>query len=352
MAITLEAVYRELKRGQPTSVYYLTGDIDILKDELTTAIVHAAVDAGARDFNVDVRSAGDLDGESLHNLVETPPMLAERRAVVIRNLEQWRANASVWQMLLKYLERPSPSTVLVMTHGAGEKINPLVAAKATHVDARPLTPDQLNRWIADRAKKAGVAIEADAAQHLVAAVGSDLAAIGLELEKMAAALNPGDPVTVETVSEFVGIRRGETLSDWVDAVLRRDAPAAVTLLDIVLPQPGINGVRMGMALGTALVGCRWARGLLDEGVAPRQVSDQIFQRLKVSRFQNVGLWSEEAKRWSRTAQQWTGREIERAIAATYEADRSLKNSTVSDERSVLAALVLSLTAGSPAGAAA
>src|SRR3954462_13468974 len=140
-ALTLEAVYRALKRGDVAAVYYLTGEADVLKEELATAIVHAAVDEAGRDFNVDFRSAGDLDGESLLALVDTLPMLAERRAVVVRSLEQWRANASVWQVLLRYLARPSPSTVLVLIHGAGEKPNPDVVSHASHLEVNALTPE-------------------------------------------------------------------------------------------------------------------------------------------------------------------------------------------------------------------
>src|SRR5262245_55834782 len=173
-ALTLEAAYRALKRGEVASVYYLTGDVDVLKDELTSSIVSAAVDPAARDFNLDVRSAGDVDGEALHALVETPPMLADRRAVVLKNLEQWRANASVWQVLNRYLDRPSPSTVLVLVHGAGEKPNPAVADKARHVEISGLSPELLRRWLTARAQKAGIELAPDAAEHLVGAVGNDL----------------------------------------------------------------------------------------------------------------------------------------------------------------------------------
>ena len=79
-ALTFDSAYRSLRRGELDPVYYLTGDEDVLKDELITFVQQQVVDAASRDFNLDVRSAGDLDGESLHALVETPPMLAERRA--------------------------------------------------------------------------------------------------------------------------------------------------------------------------------------------------------------------------------------------------------------------------------
>ena len=48
--------------------------------------------------------------------------------------------------------------------------------------------------------------------------------------------------------ELAGVRRGETLTDWIEMVLQRETVSAVGLLEVILPLPGINGVRMVTAL--------------------------------------------------------------------------------------------------------
>ena len=116
-----ESVYRSVKRGEIAPVYYLTGDADVLKDDLVAEIVDATVEVASRDFNLDVRAAGDLDSAGLHALVETLPVLAERRVVVIKGLEQWRKNARTWEALRGYLARPATTTVLILTHGGAEQ---------------------------------------------------------------------------------------------------------------------------------------------------------------------------------------------------------------------------------------
>ena len=98
-AASFSSVCRAIKRGDLAPVYYLTGDEEILKDELIGAVINAAVEETARDFNLDVRTEGDLNGESLHALVETPPMLAARRVAVVKGTEQWRKNSKVWHLL-------------------------------------------------------------------------------------------------------------------------------------------------------------------------------------------------------------------------------------------------------------
>src|SRR5258706_554100 len=99
-AITLDEFFRRLKPGPPDPVYYFHGDEDVLKDEAVAALLDATVDAGLRDFNVDQRAAGELDAEGLHSLVNTPPMLAERRMVVLRGVEQLRKKSRARDALL------------------------------------------------------------------------------------------------------------------------------------------------------------------------------------------------------------------------------------------------------------
>ena len=85
-AHSLDALLRSLKKGDLAPVYYFHGPEDVLKDEAIRAILDQALDPGMRDFNFDQRSAGQVDPEELHSLCNTLPMLADRRAVVLRDV--------------------------------------------------------------------------------------------------------------------------------------------------------------------------------------------------------------------------------------------------------------------------
>jgi DNA polymerase-3 subunit delta len=340
VARSIEYVYRGLKRGQVDPAYYLTGGEEVLKDDLIGAITNAAVDSANRDFNFDVRSAGDLNGESLHALVETPPMLAERRLVVVRGLEQWRRNAKVWQVLHRYLEHPSPTTVLVLTHGAAQDPDASLVSTTTHVVVDGLKPNQIRRWLGKRAHRVGLELEDEAAEHLATALGGDLAQLAVEIEKLAAAA-PGDrPLTAGDVATLVGVRRGETVHDWVDAVLARDTPRAVTLVEVVLCQAGVTAVQMVMALGTALVGVRLARALMDDGTSSRELERQVFQAMRAARPPKLRKWGHEAASWSAAARRWSAEDLDAATTVAYDADRQLKSTTVTDERGTLTNMLL------------
>lgn len=341
-SLSFDTAYRRLRRGEIDPVYYLTGDDDTLKDELIAVLTDQAVDPAMRDFNLDVRSASDLGPESLHALVETPPMLAERRMVVVRGVDQWRKNAKVWQVLEAYVERPSPSTVLVVTSGAGAKPEPGIARHAAHVAVEPLRPDRLGRWVRNRAGRVGIELEDEAAAHLIAAVGADLAQLGMEIDKLAAAAT-GTTVSAASVADLVGVRQGETTEDWITAVLERDVVRGVRTLDPVLAASGNSAVRLVGLLGAALLGVRLARAQLDAGRQRGELERIVMGHIKSARPFGIGSWSAAASLWSRVAERWAGAEVDAALRDTLAADRALKSTTIADETGILTDLMLRLS---------
>src|SRR5438552_2162933 len=342
-ALTLDALFRSLKRGAPDPVYYLHGDEDVLKDEAIAAVLDRAVEPGACDFNVDRRSAADLDAAAFHTLVNTPPLLARTRAVIVRGVEQVKKNSAIYQALLRYVSAPNPTTVLVLVQGAGEKPDAGLARDATAVAVEALPPERVARWTARRAGQLGLTLEPAAATLLQETVGHDLAFLARELEKLAAA-TAGRAATREDVAALVGVRRGATLPDLVDAALRHDAPAAAQLVEPVLEQASMSGVRIVSALGTALVGTALARAELDRGRSPPQAEDAVFRHLRAARPFGLGSYKEAAARWVHWADAWRGGELARALRAALAADRALKGTTVTDDRGIVLQLVLELAA--------
>src|SRR5947208_2329752 len=177
-ALTFDALLRSLKQGgrdergagkgeaAPDAVYYLHGDEYVLKDEAVQALVDRVLDVGARDFNFDQRSAGELDAEAFHSLVNTPPLLAAVRVVVLRGVENVRKTSKVRQALVRYLQAPNPTTLLILVQGAGEPPDAELARSATTVAIEPLPAPRVHKWVAHRAKQLQLTLEPDAAELL------------------------------------------------------------------------------------------------------------------------------------------------------------------------------------------
>lgn len=344
-ALTLDTLLRSLKKKGPDvpgPVYLLHGEEEVLKDEAVRALVDATVGGTERDFNLDVRYAADLTPESFHALVNTPPMFAERRAVVVRGVEQvGKRKTKLREELLRYLEAPNPTTVLVLVVAAGEAPDAELVRACIPVELEPLAADRVPRWLQHHAKTLGVTLAPDAAELLLNAVGNDLSTLARETEKLGAlAAGVGRPVTSEDVSSLVGVRRGETLFDLVHAALERRAAQAARLVEPVLEQAGMTGVKILSLLGTHLVGTAVARAERDRGAGPTRLPDIVFRQLLAVRPYGLRGYKDEAARWSRWSALWTAAELRAALRAALEADIALKTATVSDDRGIVTQLVL------------
>src|SRR5882672_3146871 len=341
-SLTLDALLRGLKKGAPDPVYLLHGDEDVLKDEAVRALLDAAVDPAARDFNFDSRFAADLDAETFNALVNTPPMLAERRAVVLRGVDQLgKRKSKLRDELVRYLAAPNPSTVLILVAGVGEDPEAELARQATTVALAALEPERVPRWVTHHAGKLKLTLAPDAVDLLVAAVGNDLSGLARELEKLAS-LAGDRPATAADVTALVGVRHGETVHDLVDAALERRAAHAAQLVEPVLEQAGMSGVKIVTLLGTHLVGTALARAERDGGSG--RLEDVVLRHLLAARPYGLRGYKDEAARWVQWSALWTAAELSAALRAALGADRALKGTTVSDDRGIVMQLVLGFAA--------
>lgn len=349
-ALSFDALLRSLKHGAADPVYYLHGDEDVLKEEAIRALIDRAVEASARDFNLDQRNAASLDAEAFHALVSTLPMLAPIRAVILRGLEQVKKTATLYKELLRYVAAPNPTTMLVLVQGAGEDPDGALARDATSVAVERLPPERVARWVAHRASALGLSIEPGAVTLLLEVAGHDLGTLAQELDKLAAVAGGGGApagvsrraATERDVAALVGVRHGETLGELVQAVLEQRAAGAARLVEPVLAQPGMSGVRIVTALGTALIGTALARAELDRGVPRARLADVVFRHILAARPFGIGNWKDEAARWAQSAPLWSLATLRQALRRALAADQALKSSTLSDDGAIVTELLLTL----------
>jgi DNA polymerase-3 subunit delta len=330
--------------------YCLYGEDDFRKEKAVRELVAAAVDEATRDFNLDVRQGAELDAETLGSLLSTPPMMAERRVVVVRDAAGLRKEARGW--LDGYLERGSAregaaDVVLVLVYASGEKGKPdkNILARTLAVDIAPLSWERLPRWIAHHAStELGVSVTESAAELLQQAVGNDLAALAAELDKLAS-YTRGEEIDESAVSAVVGVRRGETLADFLDLVARRDASRALALVPHILTQPKVNGVTVVMALTTQTFALAWGEAALARGLSPARLQGEYFNFLKSGGGAYTGRpWGDAVRAWAAAVRDWDATSLDAALEALLAADIALKDTRVSSDEQTLSNVVLALCA--------
>ncbi len=347
MTVSSQRLLRDtIKNRSFAPAYYIHGEDDYQKDDAVRQLVSAAVDPAARDFNLDVRRGADTDGESLSTLLATPPMMAERRTVVIREAESLKKDAK--KALDRFLASPAPDVLLIMVASADAKPEKSMPARVTQLPFAPLTGDRLPKWVSHVATtEYGVTITPAAIELLLSSVGSDLRQLATELHKLAG-LTRGSEIDEVAVGEVVGVTRGETITDLLDAVGNRKLTTALELVPVVLSQPKMSGVYVVMGLSSQMLAVAWGVARIMEGLAPHRLESEYFTLLKASAPFTARSWGSAASAWAKMAPAWTREGADRAINATLEADISLKESKISSEEQILSSLVLEICAAESA----
>jgi DNA polymerase-3 subunit delta len=212
-----------------------------------------------RDFNMDIFYGNDANLSSVITAAKSFPMMADRRIVVLRDLSASQrrvrddsstnsdsSNSSEdsesggLEELLSYMERPNPSTVLVVTDSklpGNSKLGKLVSS-ASHIGYakfEPINETQLPQWIQKWTLfQFKIEIEHQASQLLVERIGTDLQAITGEVNKIANGKKPGDVIAVSDVDQHVRVSREVSIFDLKDAINRKNLTKSLQLAEQTL----------------------------------------------------------------------------------------------------------------------
>lgn len=336
-------------------VYYLYGDDDFRKEDAASSALDAAVAPEWRAFDVYVRRGSDLDAASIVAMLETPPLAGSRRAAAIRDVNGLKKDAR--RELDRYLAHPAPDLLLLLIAPSGEKLDRSLADRAVAVEFQVLGGDRLPKWIAHRAGELGVPITPEATTLLQEAVGTDLAALASELDKLASyargrvrakANDAGEPeppkIDDTAVAAVVGVRRGETMGDLLDRIAERDATSALALVEPVLAQPKVSAVGIVMALATQTLALAWGRTRRSEGTSVSRLTPEFFSLLKETGANPMRPWGDAVATWVRAVDRWTMDALDRALDALAAADAALKETRMTTDEQVVATLVLAMCA--------
>lgn len=301
---------RPLPPGEEGAVFYLHGADDFRKDLAARALVDAHVDPATRDFNLDQVRGGDLTMETLASLLGTPPLIADRRVVLIREAEGLATNARARDLLLDTARNPPRGLVLVLT------ATPTKAAfyeqlkkAARSADFSTLRDADVPGWLMDRAREEhGRVLDENAAVSLAGGLGSDLGLLARELEKLHAVAAEGEAITLATV-EAAGTRLPtQNRWAWFDLVGEGRFLEALRQLPVLEAQ-GESGV--GLVIGIT-------QQLLRIGVAVEEGSRGLEARLPPNQ-----RWL--AKRIPIQARKWSGAAVDDALMALRDVDRDMKS---------------------------
>ena len=330
----------QIKDRTFASAYLFWGDDEWRKDAALRELLRGAVDETSRDFNLDQLRGPDLDADVVGTMLGTPPMMADRRVVVIRDVSGMKKAARA--ALDRYLARPSTDVVVALTVPSGVKPDAALVNRCFTLQVNSVSGAELTKWIIRQTSERFAAeITTEAALLLQGAVGDDAGALMMELDK-AASYTLGGTIDATVIEAVVGIRHGETSSDLLDAVAARDVSAATSLVAPVLALPKTTGVGLAMALATQTAALGWGAAQRAKGVPLNRLAKDYFDLLKRTGAFPGRPWGEATAAWTKHVPKWSVADAEQGLREILRADERLKDTRASSDEQVLSSLVLAL----------
>ena len=224
-----------IEKGQIRPLYYFYGDEPYLMDKCIQQLLERLVSADLRDFNLNVYYGTETKGEEIAETAATLPMFASWRVVVVKKADA--LSAASLEVLLSYIQRPSPSTCLLLQ---GEKIDQrkkfFTEIKKTGelVEFKRLYENQLAAFIRNEASLRGRKIEPAAAEMLVYLVGNNLQELVSELEKAILYVGEAREILVSHVRAIVSDTRVNSVFELTDALGEKKLEKALRSLGSLL----------------------------------------------------------------------------------------------------------------------
>ncbi len=326
-ALSHERLTRQLREGERGGVFFLHGEEDHLKRLAAREVVAAHLDPGTRDFNMDEVRGGEVEAETLASLIQTPPMMAEWRVVVVRDTESLAGSATFRKLLQEVAASPPPGLALVLladTGGSKAKLWKTLEKDATAVKFSRLSEADLPGWLMAWAEREGLQLEAEAARAMATAVGPDLGLLVRELEKLREYVGERRTLTRADVEQVVGVVPRQDRWEWMDLVAEGRFDEARAGLPVLL-DTGDSGVGLVIGLGNQFLRLALyvtgGRSALESELPPHQ------------------RWL--GRRIAGQARRWSAHALERALRDLARADRLLKSAPLSD-RQIMEELLLRL----------
>ncbi len=190
----------------------------------------AEIESGHSLDCIEVDAASNTQVEKTRDLLETvqyAPTRGRHKIYIID--EAHMLSLSSFNALLKTLEEPPPRVTFVLATTEPHKIPATIHSRCQRHDFRLLSPSEITARLAEIATADGVAADTQALAVIAQASGGSLRDAETLLDHAIACL--GARLAAEAVAELLGLVAAEVLTEAADAILARDAAAALVLVD-------------------------------------------------------------------------------------------------------------------------
>lgn len=210
-------------------------------DTIADYIEANALTEAEKGFNQTILYGKDTDSMTVVDNARRYPMMAQRQLVMLKEAQEM----STIQQLLSYVEKPSPTTVLVICHKhkklkMNTKLGKALKKNAVVLESKALYDNQIADWIVGYLKEKKLTITPQAAELTAEYLGTKLDKVANELDKLAINVPAGTQITDKHIEENIGISREYNIFELQRALAQRDVLKSNRIVNYFISNPRKN----------------------------------------------------------------------------------------------------------------
>lgn len=238
------SILTDLKKGMYYPIYLLQGEEPYFIDVITDFIEKNVLTEAEKGFNQTVFYGKDSDAVNIAESSMRFPMMAQKQVIVVKEAQ----SLNKIELLAPYAEKPLESTILVLAHkyktldGRGKLIK-AIKKNGVVFNSKRLYENQVPAWIDAYLKNHGYTITPQAAQMLVAFLGTELGKIANELGKLVIAVKDSTRITPEHIEKNIGVSKDFNLLELQTALGNKDVLKANKIIQYFGANQTLNPIQ-------------------------------------------------------------------------------------------------------------
>lgn len=236
-------IVNDIKSKNYKPIYFLCGEETYYIDKISDLIESSVLTEDEKSFNQVVLYGRDTTVEEIVSTAKRFPMMADFQVVIVKEAQNL---SKTFEKFESYAVNPQLTTILVFAYrdkpDGRKKIFKTIKDKGVWFESKKLYDNQVPDWIVKVLKGQNYGIEPKAAAMLAEFLGTDLAKINNELEKLKIVFPEGHIFTPKNIEENIGFSKDYNVFELKSALSMRNQQKAYTIIHNFAANPKDNPI--------------------------------------------------------------------------------------------------------------
>ncbi|MBP3943809.1 DNA polymerase III subunit delta [Sphingobacteriaceae bacterium WQ 2009] len=234
-------IVADIKNRKLKPLYLLHGEESYFIDLISKALEDHVLSEAEKGFNLTVLYGKETEFSQLISAAKRYPMMAEYQVIIVKEAQhlKWKSDDSLLQ---KYVDNPTPTTILVFAYKYAKfdkrkKIFKSFEKNGLVLESPKLYDDKVAAWIIGYIKDAKHSIHPQAAALMGEYLGTDLSKVANELDKLMLNIPATREIAVADIEQNIGISKDYTIFELNAALAKRQSAKVYQIVDYFAANP-------------------------------------------------------------------------------------------------------------------